>query len=320
MTEPSGVPSELIEGERAAETRGLVDGDWYYEEGFGAVRFGIRVEALLHEETSEYQKLAVYDTPFFGKMLTLDGVMMFTERDEFVYHEMLTHVPLCSVPGATDVLIVGGGDCGCLREVLRHDSVRRVVQCDIDERVTRVCEKFFPWVQPAASDPRAELVFDDGVRFIEQNENAFDVVIIDSTDPRGPGVGLFLADFYAKVARALKPGGVMTAQTESPHWDPRMVGAIYGQMRRAFGHVSAYTVAVPVYPSGLWSLAYASNDRRHTDFFDAERAAGLEEGSKYYDRGVHSAAFSLPRFARAATEGRAPFREFDDRVRVGSTD
>lgn len=308
---PDQVPAALLDGGLKPETTGFVDGDWYYEEDAGAIRLGMRITERLHRSRSAYQELTVYQTAFFGKLLTLDDVIMFTERDEFVYHEMLTHLPLVTIREPRSVLIIGGGDCGCLREALRHPGIERVVLCDIDEQVTRVCEQHFDWVAPAIADPRAELHFTDGVAFIEGQQAAFDLVIVDSTDPKGPGVGLFTAAFYAKVTRALKPGGVMVAQTESPHWDAPMVGAIYEQLRQAFGHVTAYTGAIPSYPSGYWTWAWASPDHEPDAFFAAERAAAVEPGCAYYNAQIHRAAFALPTFVRRALAGEDPFARFE---------
>ncbi len=315
MTDDKIIPEGLVDGEAMPASRGFVEDGWFFEEDSGATRLGIRIHRKLHEETTPYQTIHVYETGFFGRMLTLDDIMMFTERDEFVYHEMLVHVPLCSIPEPRQVLIIGGGDCGCLREALKHPSVERVVQCDIDERVTAVSREFFPWVEKAAADPRAELLFEDGVAYIERNRDTFDLVIIDSTDPKGPAVGLFLSEFYQKVGAALKPGGVMVAQTESPHWGAAAVGAIYGQLRGAFAHVSTFLGYIPTYPSGSWSWAYAGKDHRHDAFFDEARVAALEPSCLYYNREVHRAAFALPTFVRRTTEGDNPFATFDQRHR-----
>jgi spermidine synthase len=284
---------------------------WYYEENAGAARLGIRVRELLHEETSPYQKLSVYDTVFFGRVLTIDDVVMLTERDEFVYHEMLVHVPLCSMPQPRRVLIIGGGDCGALREALKHPGIEKVVQCDIDERVTRVSEKYFPWVGEACRDPRAELVFADGIDYVTRHPESFDLIVVDSTDPVGPATGLFVRDFYAAVSRALRPGGVMTAQTESPHWDPDLVASIYREIRASFRHADAYACWLPTYPSGCWTLAYASPDRRHDDFFDEQRAFDIETTCRYYNRALQRGAFALPTFARDAVYGAVdPFERY----------
>ncbi len=311
MTDPKDIPAALLDGGTKPGTTGLEQDGWYYEQDGGSSRLGMKIEEKLHEERSKFQKLAIYQTAFFGKLFTLDDVIMFTERDEFVYHEMLTHLPLCTMPEPTSALIIGGGDCGCLRELLRHPGIERVVQCDIDERVTRVCEKFFPWVKETSSDPRAELRFADGVQYIQGCKHEFDLVIVDSTDPKGPGVGLFLREFYEKVTQALKPGGVMVAQTESPHWDPEMVGAIYSEIRSVFKNVAAYTGAIPTYPSGFWSWAWASMDRRHDEYFTHERSSFVSEKCLYYNPEIHKAAFMLPNFVQKALRGDNPFSRFE---------
>lgn len=291
--------------------RGRRVGEWFEEENVGAARLGLRIRTLLHEERSPFQKLSLYDTAFFGKVLTLDDVVMLTERDEFVYHEMLVHVPLCSMPRPRRVLIIGGGDCGALREVLRHPEIERAVQCDIDERVTRVSERFFPWVRETLADPRAEAVFEDGVAYIDRHEGEFDLIAVDSTDPIGPAAGLFAGEFYRRVIRALRPGGVMTAQTESPHWNPDLVADIYREMKASFPRVAAYGCWIPTYPSGCWTMAYASPDRSPTDHFDESRAAALETGCRYYNRALQTAAFALPNFARSVVyDGVDPFASY----------
>jgi spermidine synthase len=290
--------------------RGFEAEGWYYEEDMAATRLGIRYFEKLHEEQSAFQKICVYDTGFFGKLLTLDDIIMLTERDEFVYHEMLTHLPLCSIPDPKHVLIIGGGDCGCLREVIRHQSIEEAVQCDIDERVTRVSEKWFDWVSPTMADSKAKLIFEDGIAYIKEHKNSFDLIIIDSTDPVGPGVGLFVRDFYRQVAQALKPGGVMVAQTESPMWDSHLVGTIYAEMRATFEHVSPYLGYMPTYPSGMWSWAYASNDRKHDDYFNGDLLAQIEAKCKYYNGDVHKACFMLPNFVRQVVAGDNVFEDF----------
>lgn len=316
MSGHDSLPPDLIDGGAMPETHGLEEGDWYYEEDMGSSRMGFKFASKLHEEQSPFQKICIYDTPFFGKLLTLDDVVMFTERDEFTYHELLIHVPLCSLPRPRTVLIIGGGDCGCMREALKHPELERVVQCDIDERVTRVCEEHFDWPRACQTDPRCELRFADGVAYLERAPEAFDLIVVDSTDPKGPGVGLFTADFYAKARRALKPGGVLVAQTESPFWDPGMVGAIYQQLGKVFETLTAYMGATPNYPSGTWSWAYASRGRQPLEHFDEERAARLEADCLYYNRDIHRACFALPNFARRAMEGENPFARFETRLRA----
>lgn len=286
------------------------DGKWFVEEREGRSRLSLAISAHLHTETTPYQRIDVYRSPFFGTVLTLDDLVMLTERDEFVYHEMLIHVPLLSHPEPRDVLIIGGGDTGCVREALRHDTVRRVVQCEIDERVTAVCADHFPWVEAVRDDPRVDLVFDDGVAYIEQHRQEFDLIVVDSTDPVGPAVGLFRRDFYAKVADALRPGGIMTAQTESPHWDLPALREIHAEISGAFPRVAPYLGAIPTYPGGLWSWCYAS-DRNPHDHFDERRAAMVAPHCRYWTPGLQRSAFELPAFVGRGLRGEDPFGGLD---------
>jgi spermidine synthase len=285
--------------------------DWFYEEYKAACRLGMKLRARLHSERSDFQKIDVYDSEFFGRVLTLDDLIMFSERDEFVYHEMLVHLPLLSLPDPREVLIIGGGDCGCARELLKHPAIERVVQCDIDERVTRVCEEYFEWTAAVARDPRCELLFADGIEYVGKHEGRFDLIIVHSTDPIGPAVGLFHREFYAKVLRALKPGGVLAAQSESPHWDAPLVGRIRSELDAVFARTSSYLGHIPTYPSGMWSWSYASASRAHDDYFNVEEAARIEATTSYYNRQLQSAAFALPNFVREALEGKNRFAAYD---------
>ena len=293
----------------AANVGGLADG-WFTEEDQGSTRLSIKVTGHLHSERSEFQQIDVYHSPFHGNFLTLDGLMMVTERDEFVYHEMLTHVPLATMESPKQVLVIGGGDCGCVREVLRHPSVERVVQCEIDERVTRVSEEYFAWVPSTIADPRVELVFDDGVKYIEEHQGEFDLIIVDSTDPIGPAVGLFQGDFYSKVKQALRPGGVMCAQTESPFANAKVIGAIQQQIRGVFDVVELYWGSIPTYPAGTWCWTWASDTRRPGPVADEALAANIEEHTQYWNRGLHTACFRVPSFLRRAAQGSDPFARF----------
>jgi len=314
------IPDELLDGGHLAASTGSYQDGWFTQEDFGAVRLSLHASELLHDERTPYQHIAIYDTAYFGRVLTLDGTVMLTERDEFAYHEMIAHVPLCTLPEPRDVLIIGGGDCGTLREVLRHPGIERVVQCEIDECVTRACRRHLPWVDGAIRDPRAELVFADGTRYVGDHERSFDLVIVDSTDPRDLAIGLYLEEFYALVCRALKPGGVMTAQAETPFWAASMVRAMYEQIRGAFRYATGYLAWIPTYSSGCWNLAYASNGRTERDHFAADRAEEVTRSSRYYNARVHAASFALPNFARDVIEhGRNPFSVFEQRARANGS-
>ncbi|RMD81505.1 MAG: polyamine aminopropyltransferase [Candidatus Dadabacteria bacterium] len=317
MSTPEDKKDPIGAGDPAPATAGFFDGDWYFEEDNGSSRIGMRVEARLHEEVSPYQKITVYQSPFFGKILTLDDVIMLTERDEFVYHEMLVHVPLLAHPNPRSVLVIGGGDCGCIREIVKHKSVERIVQCEIDERVTAVCAEHFPWVKSAIEDPRVELVFADGIAYVKEHPGEFDAILIDSTDPIGPSKALFQAPFYRSVEAALRGPGIVTAQAESPHWDAPLIAAIGAELRKAFPHVTGYLCMIPSYPSGCWHLAFASREPVARQPADPARAAAIAESCLYYTPEVHAAAFALPRFAELVIrEGKNPFERFDRRNRA----
>ncbi len=258
------------------------------------------VEALLHSEQSSFQLIEVLQTPSFGKVLLLDGVLMLTEVDEFTYHEMLAHPALFTHPQPRDVLIIGGGDCGTLTRVLRHSTVRRVLMVELDERVTRVSNLFFPELANAVDDPRAELLFADGIRYVKDTAEKFDVILIDSTDPVGPAEGLFRAPFFADCHRALQPGGILCLQSESP-WIPelgKVIGEVHRDLRTLFPLVKAYSAAIQTYQAGLWlfQLASKSPDPLAPEVGPRIAAAGLP--TRYYNRELHYAAFTLPTFVR----------------------
>lgn len=255
-------------------------------------------EAVLHSEQSAFQKIEVLQTPAFGKVLLLDGVLMLTETDEFTYHEMLAHPALFSHPDPQKVLIIGGGDCGTLTRVLQHSSVSRVLMVELDERVTRVSNRFFPELATAVDDPRAELLFADGIGFVRDTEERFDVILIDSTDPVGPAEGLFRAPFFADCHRALNPYGILCLQSESP-WIPelgKVIGEVHRDLRSLFPLVKAYCAAIQTYQAGLWLFQLAStlHDPLAPEVGTRINRAGLE--TRYYNRELHYGAFKLPTF------------------------
>jgi spermidine synthase len=273
--------------------------EWFYEHYKDLSAIGIHIRKLIHEERSEFQAIKVYDTVGHGRLLTLDDMVMLTELDEFVYHDLLSHIPLCIHEDPKEVLVVGGGDGGSVREVLKHRGVRRVVQCEIDERVTRVCQEYIPTVAGHLEDPRVELVFADAVEYVRAHAGTFDAILVDSTEPIGPAAGLFGRDFFVDLRRALRPGGVISAQTESPFYAADTVRAVFGVLRGVFPEVHAYYGAVPTYPSGCWTFALAS-DGRTPENVDMARAKALT--SRYFNAAVARGAFALPEFIRRLVE------------------
>ena len=260
--------------------------------------FSLRIKARLHEEQTPFQKIEIFDTEWFGKLMVIDGCTMVTDRDNFLYHEMMTHPVLYTHPNPERVWVIGGGDCGSLKEVLRHPEVKSAVQIEIDERVTRLAEQYFPALCASNHDPRAELLFIDGIRWVKDAEpDSVDVIIVDSTDPVGPAEGLFNTDFYRECFRCLGPNGILVQQSESPLFHAGLIEAMHLTMRRA-GFTDTRTFYFPqcIYPSGWWSGTMAG--KAPLDGFREADAAARPFPTAYYNVGIHRAAFATPEFLR----------------------
>ncbi|MDX1755149.1 MAG: polyamine aminopropyltransferase [Marinobacter sp.] len=266
--------------------------------------FSLKVRGKLHEEQSEFQKLEIYETDTFGNLMVLDGCVMLTSRDNFLYHEMMTHPALFTHKHPKKVVIVGGGDCGTLKEVLKHPGVEEAWQVEIDERVTKLSEKYFPELCESNGDPRANFFFGDGVQWMRDIEpNSVDVIIIDSTDPVGPAEGLFALDFYRDCMLALRDGGIVVQQSESPllHTDT-IIRGIHSDMKKAgLGHVLTLPFPQPVYPTGWWSCTMGSKDNPLLYFREAD-AAERPFVTRYYNEATHHAALAQPQFMRDLLE------------------
>ncbi|CAL1241731.1 polyamine aminopropyltransferase [Candidatus Methylocalor cossyra] len=252
----------------------------------------------LHEEQTPFQRIEIFETEWFGTLMVIDGCTMVSDRDNFLYHEMMTHPALYSHPHPERVWIIGGGDCGSLKEVLKHPEVQEVLQIEIDERVTRLAEQYFPDLCAANGDPRARLLFADGVRFVQEAAaDSVDVVIVDSTDPVGPAEGLFNAAFYRECLRCLRPHGILAQQSESPLFHPDLIVAMRRTMRQA-GFSATRTLFFPqsIYPSGWWSGTLAAKGG-FAPFREAD-ARAKPFATLYYNAEVHRAAFAVPEFFR----------------------
>lgn len=279
---------------------------WAEEDFRGEVRLALRVRETLHSERSEFQRIDVVDTVAFGRALLLDDVFMTSEGDEFFYHEMIVHPALVTHPAPRSVLIIGGGDGGTAREVLRHPEVESVRMVEIDRRVVEISQRYLPTIGTAWDDPRLTLEFADGVRHVKGTEGRYDVVLLDGSDPAGPATGLFDHAFYASVRRVLRPGGLFVLQSESPVLCVELYRDIQLALRREFEGVFPYVGHVPIYGTSLWSWTIATTDDTDPRRLDhTDRAAALEPGCRYYDRDVHGAAFAVPPFARRLVDEHA---------------
>lgn len=251
------------------------------------------VKDVLYEGRSEFQRIEIIRNRDYGRVLLLDGLLQTTERDEFYYHEMLVHPALACHPRPSKVLIIGGGDGGALREVLRHPVVKAWL-VEIDGRVIEACRRHFPWLKAALKDPRAELAVADGNVFIEEVREKFDVILVDSSDPVGPSTVLHEEAFYRKLKSRLNPGGVIAAQAGSLmlHQDSHAMKSVF--LKKLFRHSGLYLGPVPTYPVGMWCYNFLS------DGVDplAPRRMRIPKGLKYYNAEVHRAAFALPNFLK----------------------
>lgn len=275
----------------------LDDHDWFTEvhQDAGSA-FSLRLRRKVHEEQSPFQTIGIYETTDFGYLMVIDGCTMLSSRENFLYHEMLAHPVLFTHPDPRRVCIIGGGDCGTLREVLRHREVESAVQIDIDERVTRLAEQFFPELTVANADPRATLLFDDGIRWMREAATAsLEVIIIDSTDPVGPAAGLFTDAFYRDCRRVLTPGGLLVQQSESPLYHLDILRGIHSDLRGAgFSALQTLFFPQPIYPSGWWSATLACRDGQ----LPAPRTAAADPAftTQYYSAEIHRAALAPPPF------------------------
>ena len=270
---------------------------WFSELHTPNFNIRVRVKETLEVRRTTYQDLAVIDTFDFGRMLVLDGIIQTTEADEFIYHEMIAHVPLFAHPRPERVLVIGGGDGGVVREVLRHESVRRVDHVEIDEAVTAACRRWLPSISGALDDPRVTQYFTDGVEFVrlaaKERGGVYDVIIVDSTDPLGPAVGLFGPVFYGNARKALRPGGILNVQSESPWFTRQAMLRSFHGIRRNFPVTRLYTAHVPTYSTYTWSFTIGTEG---PDPAEAAVPDPLPFETKYYTPRLHRAAFVLPAF------------------------
>jgi spermidine synthase len=275
----------------------------YLEYYNGTTGLSVGVNKVLFSEQTPFQKVEVYETDTWGNLMTIDGMVMLSEKDEFVYHEMIAHVACFSHPNPKRVLIIGGGDGGTAREVLKHPSVEHVDMVEIDEAVVRASKLYMPGVGDF-DNPKLHVLYENGLTFVNHVPEKYDVIIIDGSDPVGPAVDLFKQEFYDKCRDALNDNGVLTGQTESPWVSSyyESIQSVFNAVDNAFDYSRMYLAFIPLYPTGMWSMAYAS---KGIDPLSDEVKARVNEGLKtfghtlkYYNAEMHSAAFALPGFVK----------------------
>ena len=286
---------------------------WFTEKDTENVRFSIKVDKQLYSAQSEFQRIDIFDSPEFGRFLTLDGFMMLTEKDEFIYHEMIVHVPMAVNPGARQVLVIGGGDGGAVRELTRYPGIERIDLVEIDREVVEACRKYLPQTACKLDDPRVHIYYEDGLRFVRDKRNEYDLILVDSTDPFGPGEGLFTKEFYGNCFKALGEEGILVNQQESPfyHNDAVAMQRAHQRIVQSFPISRVYQAHIPTYSSGHWLFGFASKKLQPVADLKAEEWNRLGLKTRYYNTKLHVGAFSLPTYVNDLLEQVEPMKEED---------
>ncbi len=271
---------------------------WFSEKHTDNVKLSIRVDRQLYSGRSDFQRIDVFESDEFGRFLALDGYMMLTEKDEFIYHEMITHVPMAVHPNVKKALIIGAGDGGVVRELTRYNDIEHIDMVEIDEEVVKVCKEYLPQTACSLDDERVHIHYDDGLRFIRSCHDEYDLIIVDSTDPFGPGEGLFTKEFYGNCYKALKEDGIMVNQHESPFYDEDAVAMQRAHKRivESFPISRVYQAHIPTYPSGHWLFGFASKKYHPLKDLDEVRWNSRNIKCRYYTTTLHKGAFYLPAY------------------------
>lgn len=277
---------------------------WYTEQHTPDVRFSIKVTNVLHTSHSGIQQIDVFDSKEFGRFLTLDGLMMVTEKDEFIYHDMMVHIPMAVKPDAKNILVIGAGDGGTIRELTRYPSIENIDMVEIDEEVVKVCRKYLQKTTVSLDDPRVNIYYEDGLRFVRNKIDEYDMILVDSTDPFGPGEGLFTREFYGNCHKALKDDGILVNQHESPYYNyyANSMKRAHKRIEEFFPVCKVYQAHIPSYPSGHWLFGFASKVLDPVIDFDAAKWESLNIKTKYYNTQIHVGSFALPTYVKELLE------------------
>jgi len=273
---------------------------WYTENHTNNAKFSMKVREHLFTGKSEFQQVDVLDTYEFGKVLTIDGLVMVTEKDEFIYHDMITHVAMATNPDIKKVLVIGGGDGGTVRELTRYSTIEKIDLVEIDELVVKASKEFLPITARKLDDERVTVHFEDGIKFVEGKNAVYDLIIVDSTDPIGPGEGLFTTEFYKNCFNALTEKGILINQNESPYYEQnaREMVRSTGKLAKIFPITEVYQYHMPTYPSGHWLFGFASKVLHPVKDFKPEIWESLGIKTRYYNTTLHKGAFALPTYVK----------------------
>ena len=271
---------------------------WFTERHTPNVKFSIRVDRQLYSGESDLQRIDVFESKEFGRILVLDGSVMLTEKDEFIYHEMLVHVPMAVHPNVNKVLVIGAGDGGAVRELAKYPEIEQIDLVENDRQVIQVSREYLPKVSSALEDDRLYIFYEDGLKFVRGRKEEYDLIIVDSTDPFGPGEGLFTKEFYDNCYKALKEDGIMVNQHESPFYETEATACMRADNRivESFTVSRVYQAHIPTYPSGHWLFGFASKKYHPIHDLDGEKWSERGIETKYYTPRLHEGAFCLPAY------------------------
>lgn len=273
---------------------------WFTENHTENVRFSMRIEKHIFSAQSEFQKIDIFETTEFGRILALDGLVMLTEKDEANYHEMITHVAMATKPDIKRVLVIGAGDGGTVRELTKYSGIEHIDMVEIDELVVYACREHLQQTACALGDPRVHIHYADGLRFVRRKKDEYDLIIVDSTDPFGPGEGLFTKEFYGNCYNALNDAGILVNQHESPFYnqDAESMARAHLRIKQFFPVCRVYQFHIPTYPSGHWLFGFASKSADPVRDLDADAWNALDIVTNYYNTDIHVGAFALPSYVR----------------------
>lgn len=277
---------------------------WFTENHTDNVKFSMRVDRHIVSVKSDFQKIDVFDTTEFGRVLVIDDYIMLTEKDEFIYHEMITHVPMAVNPNIKKVLVIGAGDGGTVRELTRYNSLKRIDMVEIDRKVVEICKEFIPQTASKLDDKRVNLYFEDGLKFVKTKKNEYDLIIVDSTDPIGPGEELFSLEFYENCFNALVDDGILVNQHESPYYpeDAETMQRTHKKIESVFPIATVYQAHIPTYGSGHWLFGFAS--KRFNPVTDLNEVLwnSLRLETNYYNTDLHKGSFYIPNYVKRLLE------------------